>query len=65
MTSFLKGYWNAQTYISTQGSGRVRVHGYRARMATADGRAVIKRRRLRYRLVLASKANNHVKRVRW
>ncbi|HEX2996484.1 MAG: 50S ribosomal protein L34 [Chloroflexota bacterium] len=44
---------------------RVRVHGFRQRMATADGRAVLKRRRLRGRQKLTVTSNNHVKKVRW
>jgi large subunit ribosomal protein L34 len=44
---------------------RVRVHGFRQRMATADGREVLKRRRLKGRHKLTVTMNNHVKRIRW
>jgi large subunit ribosomal protein L34 len=44
---------------------RARVHGFRARMATAGGRKVIKARRLRGRVRLAATKNNHVKKVNW
>jgi large subunit ribosomal protein L34 len=44
---------------------RVRVHGFRARMATSDGRDVLKRRRLKGRHKLAVTKNNHVKHVKW
>ena len=44
---------------------RVRVHGFRKRMASADGQNVLKRRRLKGRYRLAVKRNNHTKNTRW
>ncbi|HLB49249.1 MAG: 50S ribosomal protein L34 [Chloroflexota bacterium] len=43
---------------------RARMHGFRARMKTADGRNVLKARRLRGRHSLAVK-RVHVKKVNW
>jgi len=44
---------------------RVRVHGFRKRMASAGGRDVIKKRRLKGRHALTVRMNNHVKKVNW
>ena len=44
---------------------RLRVHGFRARQATPDGRKVLKARRLKGRVRLTVSSNNHVKKVNW
>jgi large subunit ribosomal protein L34 len=44
---------------------RLRVHGFRTRMATAGGRKVLRARRLRGRYRLSVTKNNHVKKANW
>lgn len=44
---------------------RVRVHGFRARMASSSGRKVLKKRRLKGRFRLSVTKNEHVKHVDW
>lgn len=44
---------------------RMRVHGFRKRMATSGGRDVLKKRRAKGRHKLSVQMNNHVKKINW
>ncbi|HEY47486.1 MAG TPA: 50S ribosomal protein L34 [Anaerolineae bacterium] len=44
---------------------RLRVHGFRARMSSRGGRAVIKARRRKKRSRLSVRMNEHVKKINW